>query len=216
MTQLNQKRTIKASTNLPIQLKYTRTITKESFWNQSEAHCSFNHWLGEVLDPLLTNYPIIPINRPQVMENHLQYLLRNDNQKVQLSLQFMNGYKNHISKTSSKRNPLRQTGLACNAARPLHVKSVTHRRGLCQFKSSDRDGCLPTDIPGCGMSAHTKTRTKQASTEAFVAQDEGKMGEGANRQGERSGLPLLEEAICPSAGLPPIRDLDSSRELRTG
>lgn len=63
---------------------------------------------------------------------------------------------------------------------------------------------------------HTKNRAKQASTGASVAQDEGKMGEGANRQEERSGLPLLEEAICSSAGLPPIRDLDSSRELRTG
>lgn len=38
-------------------------------------------------------------------------------------------------------------------------------RCLYQCRSSERDGCPPTDITGCGMSAHTKTRAKQTSSD---------------------------------------------------
>lgn len=148
----------KVCTNLQIQLKHTRTtrIFLKSEWG-SQLFQTLIRWS---------------------FEQHLKMTLK----KCNCVYNSWMATKTISTKQVVKETLLRQTGITCNAAQPFHVKSVTHRRGLCQFKSSDRDGCLPTDIPGCGMSAHTKTRAKQASTEAFVALDEGKRGEGGSKQ----------------------------------
>ncbi len=154
------------------------------------------------------------------MENHLQYLLRNDNQKVQLSLQFTNSYKNHISKTSSKINPLRPTTMLCCPTSSCE-KCYTQTRAVPGLSHLTEMAACQLIFQGVACLHTQKPEQNKPLLEHSWHRMRGKWGREQTGKGSVLDFlfwrrPYVLLPPCRPAALPPIRDLESARELRTG